>query len=259
MSEKAGSWEDLLFNPPPWPYAKDDPAAPVAHPKIKNYGYDSQALGVLPVQAGHTKPARRNYTGSQVEAQQYYQQFQVFRDVMLDKQWAACQRATPVQNAQSGGHRQSPGAADNQQPSAQTDTIEYLQCANNWTRPRSSSTDSGDTAVSQDCTDGSAFTSTQIKARRMSDTVLNSQPRLSPGVSQGTTFAVLRIPMLCGILLIVAAELLAYFLVRQLVALYEKAFIWRGHMGWLFERLCAASSYQEYLQYAKMIDSQMGV
>ncbi|KAJ2366086.1 hypothetical protein H4S01_002903, partial [Coemansia sp. RSA 2610] len=93
----------------------------------------------------------------------------------------------------------------------------------------------------------------------MSDTVLNSQPRLSPGVSQGTTFAVLRIPMLCGILLIVAAELLAYFLVRQLVALYEKAFIWRGHMGWLFERLCAASSYQEYLQCAKMIDSQMGV
>ncbi|KAJ1836830.1 hypothetical protein LPJ70_006083, partial [Coemansia sp. RSA 2708] len=93
----------------------------------------------------------------------------------------------------------------------------------------------------------------------MSDTAPNSQPRLSPGVSQGTTFAVLRVPMLCGILLIVAAELLAYFLVRQLVALYEKAFIWRGRMGWLFERLCAASSYQEYLQYAKMIDSQMGV
>ncbi|KAJ2849214.1 hypothetical protein IWW36_002787 [Coemansia brasiliensis] len=199
-----------------------------------------------------------------IEAKQYYSQFQVFRDIMLDKQWAARQRAStiyPTQNPKSFHHR-----------STNTESIlkahkseEYLQSTSGQPRAQSSSTESGETAVSQENSDNynqniktHVFKDIQ-EATEQKSKVQRTQTRLSPSLSQGKTFTVLRIPLLCGILLIIALELLAYFAIREMVAMYEYVAIWRGRLGRLYSRLFAASNYQEYLQYATMLDQQMGV
>ncbi|KAJ1873495.1 hypothetical protein LPJ55_002243 [Coemansia sp. RSA 990] len=57
----------------------------------------------------------------------------------------------------------------------------------------------------------------------------------------------------------VSLELLAYFVIREIVALYEYVAIWRGRLGKLYGRLFAAPNYQAYLQLATVLDQQMGI
>ncbi|KAI8325460.1 patatin-domain-containing protein [Martensiomyces pterosporus] len=61
--------------------------------------------------------------------------------------------------------------------------------------------------------------------------------------------------ILAGIIL----ELAFYVLIRQIVAAYEKLFIWRGKRGVLHRKLCSASDYEKYMQYAHQIDIQSGI
>ncbi|KAJ2450093.1 hypothetical protein EV183_004514 [Coemansia sp. RSA 2336] len=261
MEQNPPSWEDALFCPPSWPYDKDDPLAPTAHPTIKNYGYDIQALGTLPVQKGYTSPRSHGIMKSVTEAKQYYSQFQVFRDIMLDKQWAARQRASAIYPKQCTQSLCRKSANTQHEPNAHK-SEEYLQSASGQPRPKSSSTESGETTVSQDNSDGCqqhiahVFKDIQEAAEQKSK---ESQTRPSPSLSQGRTFTILRIPLLCGILSIIALELLAYFVIREMVALYEYVAIWRGRRGKLYGRLFAASNYQEYLQLATALDQHMGV
>ncbi|KAJ2824839.1 hypothetical protein IWW50_003136 [Coemansia erecta] len=262
MSKPTHSWEDVLFCPPPWPYAKDDASAPAAHPTIKRYGYDIQALGTLPVQEGYEKPSTRISGATRIEAKQYYTQLQVFRDIMLDKQWAARQRESrPISGARTSPCRQGSDTGHQLPADASTDNA-YLRNTTGRPRDYSSSVESSSTAVSQgsDADDGHVFSELQAKAKgKESGQMCTPQARPSPGRSHGVAYAILRIPMLCFILLVITMELLVYFVLRQTVALYEKVFIRRGRLGRLFVRLRAASSYQEYLGYAKVIDAHMGV
>ncbi|KAJ1742034.1 hypothetical protein LPJ68_002266 [Coemansia sp. RSA 1086] len=261
MEQNPPSWEDALFCPPSWPYDKDDPSAPTAHPTIKSYGYDIQALDALPVQKGYKNPRRHGIMKSITEAKQYYSQFQVFRDIMLDKQWAARQQASttyPKQKAQSFCHQVS---STEHKPNAHK-SEEYLQSISGQPRAQSSSTESGETVVSQDNSGSCRQNITRVFKDIQEATEQKSkksQTRLSPSLSQGKTFAILRIPLLCGILLIIALELLAYFVIREIVALYEYVAIWRGRLGKLYGRLFAAPNYQAYLQLATVLDQQMGI
>ncbi|KAJ2820845.1 hypothetical protein GGI24_004368, partial [Coemansia furcata] len=78
-------------------------------------------------------------------------------------------------------------------------------------------------------------------------------------ISLGKTFAVMRVPLAIAVLAAIVVELAMYFLTRLLVRLYEACVMWRGRRGRLLSGLGAASSYEEYMEYARAIDAETGV
>ncbi|KAJ2724405.1 hypothetical protein GGI07_002006 [Coemansia sp. Benny D115] len=81
-------WERVLFHPPAWPFASDDPEAPAGWPGCSEYGYNIQELDSLPMQNGYSRLSNAENTQmSTEEAENYYRQYELFRSIMTDEQW----------------------------------------------------------------------------------------------------------------------------------------------------------------------------
>ncbi|KAJ2662920.1 hypothetical protein IWW48_001628 [Coemansia sp. RSA 1200] len=321
-------WEKYLFSPPPWPYAEDDPNAPKAHPTNKAYGYDIRQLDSLPVQAGYTKAVAglnsENMNKDQVK--QYYSQFAVFREIMLNEGWSSqnwtgiregavgrqqntsvglysrlsrrhdhssvgttigCQNTVPTTSNSSSGSLQASQQETSEDEAIRPSVAPDIAIHNQ--QRRGSSTESTMTAVSTtepstDAEDSDEESSNGNNARNNSEsgnesedesdsdshvfqTAVKSSFRAAKSkaksgldsVSFGRSFALLRIPLVWFILAIISFELAVYFLTRNLVRLYEICIIWRGRRGLLFAHLCCAKTYQEYMDYARLLDSKLGI
>ncbi|KAJ2736862.1 hypothetical protein IW152_000373 [Coemansia sp. BCRC 34962] len=250
------TWEDFLFSPPQWPYEDGDPAAPAAHPTIHQYGYDIRQLDKLPVQAGYSQRAGAPTGMTPERARQYYSQFLVFRRTMLDPQWATRQQREPVGEHVGGksgwrrrlsrSHGQSRGRSRRMSLSSER-----------WSRRRMShtSTDSARTRVSRSPTISTPSSGSDSENE---PTAVKRKSESASGTSLGKTFAVLRVPLVVAILAAIIIELVFYCIIRQIVRLYEACVIWQGRRGLLFNGLSNARNYEEYMEFARAIDSEMG-
>ncbi|KAJ1906623.1 hypothetical protein LPJ81_001250 [Coemansia sp. IMI 209127] len=268
MKAEDNDWEDYLFSPPPWPYKEGDPDVPKTCQTNQAYGYEIRQLDSLPVQAGHENAnvGLNSENMDRDQAKQYYAQFEVFREIMLDKSWSAANAADNKEN--TSGKRQDASSSDR---NAELDTAHFQDAARlkeelNHYQRRRSSTDSTMTAVSSD-TD----TETDIDGEESDgyepgshifQTAIGSPFRAAKSsidnISFGRTFALLRVPLLWLILAIISVELALYFSMRNLVGLYEYCAIWRGPRGLIFANMCRAESYEEYMDYARRLDANLG-
>ncbi|KAJ2058832.1 hypothetical protein GGI17_004781 [Coemansia sp. S146] len=244
------NWEDYLFTPPKWPYEEGDPAAPAAHPTIHRYGYDIRQLDKLPVQAGFTQRAGVGAGMTSAEARQYYSQFLVFRRIMLDPEWAKRQQQTPVDEQIGERLRWGRRLSQYRGQSRGCSRRVSLSSERHGRQRRMShaSTDSARTRVSRSPTPSSSS----------SESVEPENRESVSGISLGKTFAIIRVPLVIAILTAIVVELLLYFIIRQIVRAYEAGVIWRGRRGQLFRGLSNARSYEEYMEFARAIDGEMG-
>ncbi|CAG8536166.1 10204_t:CDS:2 [Ambispora gerdemannii] len=74
----------------------------------------------------------------------------------------------------------------------------------------------------------------------------------------GFTYHVLRFPLMLAILIVVGIEVLLYILVRQIVNIWEYFVQWRGERFRLREQLRCATTYEEWINAAKKLDSHLG-
>ncbi|KAJ2441745.1 hypothetical protein GGI03_008326, partial [Coemansia sp. RSA 2337] len=237
------NWEDYLFTPPQWPYEEGDPAAPAAHPTIHQYGYDIRQLDKLPVQAGFTQRAVMDSGMTSTEARQYYSQFDVFRRIMLDPEWAKHQQRTPV-DEQIG-----------ERPEWSRRLSQYRRRSR---RVSLSSERRGRRRMSLASTDSARTRVSRSPSTSSSDSMESDSHESVSGISLGKTFAIMRIPLVVAILAVVVVELALYFVIRLIVRAYEACVIWRGRRRQLFYGLSNAQSYEEYMEFARAIDTEMG-
>ncbi|KAJ2766793.1 hypothetical protein IWQ57_004220, partial [Coemansia nantahalensis] len=74
-----------------------------------------------------------------------------------------------------------------------------------------------------------------------------------------TTSALVRLPLLVVVFAIIVAEMGMYFVVRQLIAVREAVFVWRGRRGRHLASLAAARSYDEYMRHAMALDAHLAI
>ncbi|KAJ1508584.1 hypothetical protein HMI54_003124 [Coelomomyces lativittatus] len=70
----------------------------------------------------------------------------------------------------------------------------------------------------------------------------------------GVTYTILKWPLLIIACIFLLMNLFVYFLVRQLVLLYEKFIVWKGEPQTIRKKLMSARSYQEWLTSARALD-----
>ncbi|KAJ1827843.1 hypothetical protein LPJ56_001440 [Coemansia sp. RSA 2599] len=218
-------WESDLFHPPPWPFASNDPDAPTEYLKNTNYGYNIRDLDTLPIQTSYVNQhtdrkqewlQKSSNLMSTAQAKNYYLQFQVFREIMTDPDWI---------NRQYVERQRSP------------DTSE-----------RESSAESAQTAVSSL---DSSNTESSHGREDASDRPIWEGAKEE---SWGRTFSLLRLPLICWAIGAIILELSVYFVVRQLVSLYERYAAWRGERDRAFRHMRQATTYAEYMAAAREID-----
>ncbi|RHZ63304.1 hypothetical protein Glove_330g8 [Diversispora epigaea] len=76
-----------------------------------------------------------------------------------------------------------------------------------------------------------------------------------PSGFEGISYHIVRFPMMLFIFIIIAIELLLYFLVRQIVNLWEYFVQWRGKKYFLREKLRQTTTYEEWVDSAKKLDN----
>ncbi|KAG9293938.1 hypothetical protein G9A89_019276 [Geosiphon pyriformis] len=74
----------------------------------------------------------------------------------------------------------------------------------------------------------------------------------------GFTYHVLRFPFILLIFSIISLEMLLYVAVRQIVNLWEYFIQWRGEKRKLREMLRRSTTYEEWIEAAKQLDSHLG-
>ncbi|KAI8997698.1 acyl transferase/acyl hydrolase/lysophospholipase [Pilobolus umbonatus] len=74
---------------------------------------------------------------------------------------------------------------------------------------------------------------------------------------KGISHSLLQWPLIIGIGMIMAFELLCYFLIRQVVRIWENLVSWRGQKKLLRDRLRASKSYEEWCEAAERLDKYM--
>ncbi|CAG8686733.1 3022_t:CDS:2, partial [Acaulospora colombiana] len=79
-----------------------------------------------------------------------------------------------------------------------------------------------------------------------------------PSGFEGISYHVVRFPMMLIIFIIIAFELLLYFLVRQIVNLWEYFVQWRGEKYHLRERLRRTTTYEGWVAAANELDKHFG-
>ncbi|KAJ2854252.1 hypothetical protein J3B02_002771 [Coemansia erecta] len=99
------------------PFATDNPYVPTNYPQNQNYGYNIRDLDTLPIQVDYIDQMtdrkqehlqKSSNCMSTDQAKNYYLQFQVFREIMTDPDWAKKQYACKQRNLEdSTGDRES--------------------------------------------------------------------------------------------------------------------------------------------------------
>ncbi|KAJ2794764.1 hypothetical protein H4R21_005373, partial [Coemansia helicoidea] len=278
----ADSWEDALFHPPPWPYPSDngdEDAAPTAPRRTNSYGYNPRDLDTLPVQAGYAKPARRaKPAASRAEAVQYYSQFEVIRDIMLGQYLPAhphCARRQAPSGQGPGWNRcrrrrrrrrrHRRNISGDCSSSAESGSTAVSQSSNGRGRDHNDSGGDSDVSSSSCCGSelddrrvGATSPQSQASAGSQHATVSAVQWRRSR-LEANTTSALVRLPLLVVVFAIIVAEMGMYFVVRQLIAVREAVFVWRGRRGRHLASLAAARSYDEYMRHAMALDAHLAI
>ncbi|KAI9597409.1 acyl transferase/acyl hydrolase/lysophospholipase [Syncephalis fuscata] len=83
--------------------------------------------------------------------------------------------------------------------------------------------------------------------------------RSRPSHASSITYAFIRIPLFLVILCVVLFELILYFLVRQIVNVWEYFFTWRGNKNRLRQKLQNTSDYNEWKEAAMELDRYLGL
>ncbi|PIA18942.1 patatin-domain-containing protein, partial [Coemansia reversa NRRL 1564] len=76
-------------------------------------------------------------------------------------------------------------------------------------------------------------------------------------LQQSNLFAALRLLLVGAILMVMAGELVLYFVVRQTIKFYKQRVVWYGKTGRLQRSLRNAQSYKEYIEIAKKLDRHL--
>ncbi|CAG8525403.1 11058_t:CDS:2 [Diversispora eburnea] len=84
--------------------------------------------------------------------------------------------------------------------------------------------------------------------------VKRKKPKVPSGF-EGISYHIVRFPMMLIIFIIITIELLLYFLVRQIVNLWEYFVQWRGKKYFLREKLRQTTTYEEWVDSAKKLDN----
>ncbi|KAJ2083629.1 hypothetical protein H4R24_000687 [Coemansia sp. RSA 988] len=267
MADKKESWEDVLFKPPAWPYTKDDPKAPDAHRKVRHYRYNPQELGSLSLQTGYpTTGSASDLVASELAARQYYSQFQVFRDAMLDKGSLGLPQTI---NSRKG----SPNRVMSEQSEDQIATVDLdpnrVVSAHEDTRARSLSADSAQTAVllephesleAPEASMENPISGTWSPPQELQSTNMDavSKPSQEVNIPQDSNiFTALRLFLMGGMIMAIVGELLLYFLVRQVASFYKQRVVWHGRTGQLRMSLRKAQSYDKYVNIARELDKHL--
>ncbi|KAJ1982631.1 hypothetical protein H4R34_001650 [Dimargaris verticillata] len=93
---------------------------------------------------------------------------------------------------------------------------------------------------------------------------MHKRDRLRPRRLMGTgrheslVHALIRFPLLAGVLMLIMVELYCYLLVRLIVSIWENLCVWRGRTHVLRQRINCAQTYDEWRTAAQALDGYLG-